>query len=60
MILIIKKRQKDFEQKINELKYAKRDEKFQEDLREISKDFESVDSEEDILDALAFQLGIAR
>ncbi len=45
VILIIKKRQKNFKQKINELKYAKKDERFQEDLRDISKDFESVDSE---------------
>ncbi len=45
VILIIKKQQKDFKQKINELKYAEKDEIFQEDLKEISKDFESIDSE---------------
>ena len=45
VILIIKKRQKDFKQKINELKYTAKDEIFQEDMREVSKDFDSVDSE---------------
>jgi vacuolar-type H+-ATPase subunit H len=45
VILIIKKRQKDFKQKINELKHTAKDEIFQEDMREISQDFESIDSE---------------
>ncbi len=45
VVLIIKKRQKDFRQKINELKHTTKDEIFQEDMREILKDFESVDSE---------------
>jgi hypothetical protein len=45
VILIIKKRQRDFKQKINELKNTTKDEIFQEDMREISKDFVSVDSE---------------
>jgi hypothetical protein len=45
VILIIKKRRETFKQKINELKYAARDDRFLEDIREIVKDFEPVDSE---------------
>ncbi len=45
VILIIKERQKNFKQRINELKYASKDNKFLDDMQEISRDFESVDSE---------------
>jgi len=44
VILIIKKRQKDFKQKINELKQITNDVIFLEDMGEISKDFGSVES----------------
>ncbi len=45
VILIIENRQVKFRQKINEMKKAVNDERFMNDLREISKDFEAVDSE---------------
>lgn len=45
VILIIKERQKNFIQRINELKYASKDNIFLEDMQEISRDFEPVDSE---------------
>jgi hypothetical protein len=45
VILIIKEQQKDFKQRIKELKYASKDNIFLEDMKEISRDFEHVDSE---------------
>ncbi|GFO95837.1 hypothetical protein ig2599ANME_0018 [groundwater metagenome] len=45
VILIIENRQAKFKHKINEMKKAVNDERFMEDLREVSKDFEAVDSE---------------
>ncbi|TRZ90906.1 MAG: hypothetical protein D4R88_02800 [Methanosarcinales archaeon] len=45
VILIIKERQKNFKQRIKELKCASKDNIFLEDLQEISRDFEPVDSE---------------
>ncbi|VVB87382.1 Uncharacterised protein [uncultured archaeon] len=45
VILIIKKRQDSFKEKIRELKKAAKDELFLEDLKEISEDFRSVDLE---------------
>ncbi len=45
VILIIENRQAKFKHKINEMKKAVNDERFIEDLREVSKDFEAVDSE---------------
>lgn len=45
VILIIENRQTKFRQKINEMKKAVKDERFMEDLRNVSKDFEAVDSE---------------
>ena len=45
VILIIKERQKKFKQRIKELKYASKDNIFLEDMQEISRDFEPVDSE---------------
>jgi hypothetical protein len=41
VILIIKERQKNFKQRINELKYASKDNKFLDDMQEISRDFEN-------------------
>jgi hypothetical protein len=43
VILIIKKRSDDFDQKINNLKEAITDELFLSDLRDISEDFEKID-----------------
>ena len=51
VILIVNDRQSKFEKRINELKYAVKDNLFMEDMDEISKDFE-------IIDSLSFQLGI--
>ena len=45
VILIIKKSQDSFKQKINELKEAMKDDRFLDDLREVSEDFEAVDLE---------------
>ena len=45
VILIIENRQEKFRHKINEMKKAVKDERFMNDLREVSKDFEAVDSE---------------
>lgn len=45
VILIIKKKQEDFNQKINELRNAVKDDLFMGDIKEISKDFGAVDSE---------------
>jgi len=45
VILIIKERQETFRKRINELKYAANDRLFLEDISDISKDFEPVDSE---------------
>ena len=45
VILIIENRQAKFKHKINEMKKAVNDERFIEDLREVSKDFEAIDSE---------------
>lgn len=45
VILIIENRQAKFKHKINEMKKAVNDERFMEDLKEVSKDFEAVDSE---------------
>ena len=45
VILIIENRQEKFRHKINEMKKAVKDERFMEDLRNVSKDFEAVDSE---------------
>lgn len=45
VILIIENRQEKFRHKINEMKNAIRDERFMGDLKEVSKDFEAVDSE---------------
>jgi hypothetical protein len=44
VILIIEDRETKFRHKINEMKKAVKDERFMEDLREVSKDFEAVDS----------------
>ena len=43
VILIIKKRSNNFEQKIDELRDAMKDEFFLSDLKEISEDFNPVD-----------------
>lgn len=43
VILIIKKRSNDFEQKISQLRDAMKDEIFLSDLKEISEDFKEVD-----------------
>ena len=45
VILIIKKSQDTFKQKISELKEAMKDDRFLDDLREISEDFKAVDLE---------------
>ncbi|KCZ73010.1 hypothetical protein ANME2D_00069 [Candidatus Methanoperedens nitroreducens] len=45
VILIIKKRQDDFKEKIRELKKAAKDDLFLKDLKELSEDFRSVDLE---------------
>ena len=45
VILIIENRQEKFRHKINEMKKAVNDERFMEDLSNVSKDFEAVDSE---------------
>lgn len=45
VILIIKKRQENFNQKIQELRKAVKDNRFMNDLRESSEDFNTVDSE---------------
>ena len=45
VILIIKKRPDGFKQKIEELKEAVRDDLFLDDLRDVSEDFRTVDSE---------------
>jgi len=45
VILIIKKRQENFNQKIQELRKAVKDNRFMNDLRETSEDFSTVDSE---------------
>lgn len=45
VILIVNDRQSKFEKRINELKYAVKDNLFMEDMDEISKDFEIIDSE---------------
>jgi len=43
VILIIKKRSDNFEQKINELRDAMKDEFFLSDLKEVSEDFDKID-----------------
>jgi hypothetical protein len=43
IILIVKKKQHDFERKINELKGAMSDELFLSDLTEVSDEFEKID-----------------
>jgi mannitol/fructose-specific phosphotransferase system IIA component (Ntr-type) len=45
VILILNKRQDSFKQKIQELKEAVKDNRFMNDLREVSDDFNTVDSE---------------
>ena len=45
VILIIKKRPDGFKQKIEELKEAVKDDLFLDDLRNVSEDFRTVDSE---------------
>ncbi|CAD6491689.1 MAG: hypothetical protein LAKADJCE_00153 [Candidatus Argoarchaeum ethanivorans] len=45
VILIIKKRPDSFKQKIEELKEAVKDDLFLDDLRDVSEDFRTVDSE---------------
>lgn len=45
VILIVNDRQSKFEKRINELKSAVKDNLFMEDMDEISKDFEIIDSE---------------
>jgi mannitol/fructose-specific phosphotransferase system IIA component (Ntr-type) len=45
VILIMNKRQDSFKQKIQELKEAVKDNRFMNDLREVSDDFNIVDSE---------------
>ena len=45
VILIIKKRPDGFKQKIDELKEAVKDDLFLDDLRDVSEDFRTVDSE---------------
>ncbi|MDO8728096.1 MAG: hypothetical protein Q7J35_18745 [Candidatus Methanoperedens sp.] len=45
VILIIENRQEKFRHKINEMKKAVKDERFMDDLKNVSKDFEAVDSE---------------
>jgi len=45
VILIINERQETFRKRINELKYAANDKLFLEDMSNVSKDFEPVDSE---------------
>ena len=45
VILIMNKRQGSFKQKIQELKEAVKDNRFMNDLREVSDDFNIVDSE---------------
>lgn len=46
VILIIKKSQDTFKQKISELKEAMKDDRFLDNLREVSEDFEAVDAGE--------------
>ncbi len=43
IILIVMKKQHDFERKVNELKSAMNDELFLSDLEEVSAEFESID-----------------
>jgi len=43
IILIVKKKQHDFDRKINELKGAMSDELFLSDLTEVSEEFEKID-----------------
>ena len=45
VILIINKRQESFKQKIQELKEAVKDNRFMNDLKDVSEDFNTVDSE---------------
>ncbi|MDD5616202.1 MAG: hypothetical protein PHH85_08370 [Candidatus Methanoperedens sp.] len=45
VILIIKEKPKNFKQRINDLKYASKDNIFLEDMQDILRDFEPVDSE---------------
>ena len=45
VILIMKNRQDNFKQKIQELKKAVKDNRFMNDLRDVSEDFNTVDSE---------------
>ncbi len=45
VILILKKRQDSFRERIRELKNAAKDNQFLEDLEEISEDFRSIDIE---------------
>ena len=45
VILIVRKKTDSFEQKINELKEAKGDSRFKDDLRDASEDFKIVDTE---------------
>jgi len=45
VILIIKGSPDSFKQKINELKEAMKDDRFLDDLREVSEDFKAVDLE---------------
>jgi len=48
IILILRKKPDDFEQKLNKLKTAMNDKLFLSDLREVSEDFESIDFEESL------------
>ncbi len=43
VILIIKKRSDNFDQKIDELRNAMKDELFLSDLKEVSEDFDTID-----------------
>lgn len=46
IILLLRKKPKDFEQKIKEIQTAMVDELFMNDLREVAGEFESIDLEE--------------
>ncbi len=63
IILLVRKKKDDFDLKIDELKSAMSDELFLSDLKEVSKDFETIDEpemRERIIEALSFQLGLDR
>jgi hypothetical protein len=45
VILLVKKRKRNFKDKIEELKKAARDPMYLEDMKAVSQDFESVDKE---------------